>query len=145
MTLLAWKPSVVVQERMPLTFDWWLMLLCPAFSPPCDLAFPSFLCSLPSCVVEGTTVSRKTSLSNYKRAQLPSKTCIKTDYPLLAWFFTSPVGILVLFSFHFFTIFQHCHHSHGEMGRTREWNFGSPSLYSAVLNLHQRNMSKIVQ
>lgn len=74
-SLEALRHSVSVQERMPLTSDWWLMMLCPAFSAPCDLAFPSFLFSLPRCVVEGMTVSRKTSLSNFKRAQFPSKTC----------------------------------------------------------------------
>lgn len=100
--------SVAVQEGMPLTFNWWLMLLCPASSPTCDLAFTSFLCSLPSCVVQGTTVSRKTSLSNFKRAQFPSKTCTRTDYPLLAWFFQSPVGVLILCSFQkCFTLLQH--------------------------------------
>lgn len=99
--LEALEHSATVQERIPLTFDWWLMLLCPAFSPTCDLAFSSFLCSLPSCVVEGTTVSMRTSLSYFKRAQFPSKTCTRTDYSLLTWFFKSLVHILVLFCFVF--------------------------------------------
>lgn len=95
-SLEAFRRSVAVQERMPLTFDWWLMLLCPAFSAPCDLAFPSFLCSLPSCVVEGMTVSRKTSLSSFKRAQFPSKTC---------WLGSSRAQLVYLFSFLFIFYF----------------------------------------
>lgn len=140
-SLEALGHSVAVQERMLLTFNWWLMLLCPAFSPTCDLAFPSSLCSLPSWVVEGTTVSRKTSLSNFKRAQFPSKTCTRTDYP--CWLSSSRAQLIYLFCIHFFTLLQHCHHGHRKTGRTLEWNFESPSLCSALLNVHQRNMDKI--
>ena len=145
--LEALEHSATVQERIPLTFDWWLMLLCPAFSPTCDLAFSSFLCSLSSCVVEGTTVSTRTSLSNFKRAQFPSKTCTRTDYSLLTWFFKSLVGILVLFCFvlfSFFTLLPHCHCRGRETARTPEKHSRSPHIYSA-LNFHQRNMNDITQ
>lgn len=61
----------------------------------------SQLSALPRCVAEGTTVSTRTSLSNFKRARFPSKTCTRTDYLLLAWFFKSPVGICISFYFYF--------------------------------------------
>lgn len=147
-SLEALEHSVAVQEWMPLTFDWWLMLLCPAFSPTCDLASPSLLCSLHSSVVEGTTVSTRTSLSSFKRAQFPSKIRTSTDYSLLAWFFKSPVGILILFCFVLFSflpLLPHCHSRGRKTGRTLEWHFKFPHLYSALSNFHQRNMNKITQ
>lgn len=47
-----------------------------------------------------------------KRAQFPSKTCTRTDYSLLTWFFKSLVRIIVLFCFvcfQFLLSFPHCH------------------------------------
>lgn len=126
----------------------WLVTNATMFSllSTCDLAFPNLLCSLPSCVLEGSTVSTRTSLSNFKRAQFPSKTCTRTDYSLLAWFFKSPVGILVLFCFVFiFSLLPHYHCRGRETARTPEWHFRSPRLYSVLLNFHQRNMNKITQ
>lgn len=118
------------------------MLLCPAFSPTCDLAFPSSLCSLPSCVVEGTTVSRKTSLSNFKRAQFPSKTCTRTDYP--CWLGSSRAQLIYLFCINFFLLsFNIVITVAGKQAGHQNEIWGPQVCVLLSLIFHQRNMNKI--
>lgn len=91
------KHSAIVQEWMSLKIDWWLKLPCPAYSTTCYLTFHNLLCALHSCVVEATTVCTRPSLSYFKRAQFPFKTCTRTDYPLLVLFFENPIGFTCFF------------------------------------------------
>lgn len=141
---LAGKPECTLSLHSTNASHIWLVTNATMSSlRPLVTAFPSLLCSLPSCVVEGTTVSTRTSLSNFKKAQFPFKACSRTDYPLLAGFLRVQLVYSFCFGFVFiFTLLQHCCCRSREMGRMPAGKFWGPSFVLSPLFLPNKHKLK---